>query len=185
MSAPKLNSTLSRLAGAVVLTSCLALTAACGGSANAVPVGADEPMPTSSGVQAAKAAGPIDTEFFSSVLPEGWEIVADDLDAMGLMTIGKKGTGGAQGVYLKFEQGAATDAMAAIEKFASSYEGSTPMRMERNGITWVNTRYTYGGVTQSLNITNAGETKVTFTVMGDDYDTSPGVKAIFDNTVLK
>ena len=186
MSTPKSYTTLRQLAGTVFTVSCLALTAACGDSANAVAASADEPTAAAgANVEAAKVSAPIDTSLFSSVLPEGWEIVADDLEAMGLMTIGKKGTAGAQGVYVKFQKGAATDAMAAITKFASSYDGSTPKNVERNGISWAHTRYTYAGVDQSLNITNVGETKVTFTVMGDDYDTSPGVRAIFDNTVLK
>lgn len=164
----------------------------CGGSADA---GAEAPRSAagtgtddasnSSGVPAAKAASVIDKGRFSTVLPEGWEILADDFDRMGLVTLAKVGTGGSQGVYLKFEKGFNGDPMKNIEKAADRYEGSTPETSVRAGISWARTRYTYAGVTQSLNITAHNGEKVTFTVMGDDYDTSPGVKAIFDGLKLK
>lgn len=139
----------------------------------------------SKGVQAAKAASTIDKATFSTVLPEGWEILADDIDRMGLMTLAKKGTGGAQGVYLKFEKGFRGDPMKNIETFATKYQGSAPETVERAGISWARTSYTYNGITQSLNITAHDGQKVTFTVMGDDYDASPGVKAIFDGLKWK
>lgn len=36
-----------------------------------------------------------------------------------------------------------------------------------------------------MNITAHDGVKVTFTVMGDDYSTDPGVRAIFDALVLR
>lgn len=141
--------------------------------------------PAAEGVQAAKAASTIDKATFSTVLPEGWEILADDIDRMGLMTLAKKGTGGSQGVYLKFEKGFNGDPMKNIEKVATKYQGSAPETAVRARIPWASTSYTYNGITQSLNITAHGGQKVTFTVMGDDYDASPGVRAIFDGLNLK
>ena len=137
---------------------------------------------SSSGIQAAKAAGTVETKYFTTVLPEGWEIMADDMESMGLMTLAEKGTGGSQGVYLKFEGGGnfSGDPMKAIEKFSSSYDGTPAKSVSRNGIDWAHTSYTYSGIEQSLNITAHNGYKVTFTVMGRDYDADPGVKAIFD-----
>lgn len=164
----------------------------CGGNADAEGAVADgkvadtaKSAPAAEGVQAAKAAGTIDKATFSTVLPEGWEILADDFDRMGLMTLAEKGTGGSQGVYLKFEKGFNGDPMKNIEKFAAKYEGSAPETTVRAGIPWARTSYTYNGITQSLNITAHGGQKVTFTVMGDAYDASPGVKAIFDGLKFK
>ncbi len=165
------------------------LAVACGGNADAGGTlgagGNAKEGPENSGVQAAKAADTIDKPDFSTVLPEGWEILADDIDRMGLMTLAKKGTGGSQGVYLKFEKGFSGDPMKKIEKFAEKYEGSAPETSLRANVPWAHTRYIHNGISQSLNITAHGGQKVTFTVMGDDYAKSPGVKAIFDGLKLK
>lgn len=172
----------------LVVITCLSLvvvtTAACGsGEAEAAATSASEDAPdTSSGVKAAEAAGSVETRFFSTVLPQGWEVLADDIDSMGLMTLAEKGTGGSQGVYLKFEGGGnfTGDPAQLVEKFAGSYDGSAPSTSQRNGIDWVSTRFTYNGIEQSLNMTAHNGYKITFTVMGRDYDADPGVKAVFD-----
>ncbi|MBZ0112733.1 MAG: hypothetical protein K8J08_09740 [Thermoanaerobaculia bacterium] len=72
------------------------------------------------------------------------------------MTLAEKGTGGAQGVYMKFEPGFSGDPMAKIEQVASKYEGSPAASSVRHGITWTSTRYTYSGVTQTMNMTAHG-----------------------------
>ena len=148
---------------------------------------ASEPASGSSGIQAAKAAGTVDTPYFTTVLPEGWEVLADDMDKMGLMTLSEKGTGGAQGVYLKFEGGGnfTGDPMQAIEKFSKRYDGTPAESVTRNGIEWARTSYTYNGIQQSLNIASHNGYKVTFTVMGRGYDADPGVKAVFDSLQWK
>lgn len=168
------------------------LAAACGGSTSTAQSadagGAGSAQAPSAkkpaGIQAAKAAATIEKESFRTVLPEGWEILADDMEKMGLMTLAKKGTGGAQGVYLKFEKGFKGEPLAAIEKFASKYNGTAAATSQRNGIEWAHTRYAYNGIDQSLNITAHNGSKITFTVMGEDYDTDPGVKAVFDSLEL-
>lgn len=141
----------------------------------------------SGGIQAAKSAGPVETQYFKTVLPEGWEIMANDMESMGLMTLAQKGTGGSQGVYLKFEGGGkfSGDPMKAIEKFSASYDGTPAESVSRNGIDWARTSYTYNGIDQSLNITANAGYKVTFTVMGRDYEADPGVKAVFDSLEWK
>ncbi|MCB9678109.1 MAG: hypothetical protein H6737_23615 [Alphaproteobacteria bacterium] len=162
-----------------VLSAVFAL--ACSGGASP---GSTAAPAASSGVQAAPAAGSIEKDLFRTVLPEGWEVLADDYDKMGLMTLGKRGTAGAHGVYIKLERNNKADPMQAIEKMAASQNGSPAEQVERHGIPWARTRFTYAGVTQSLNITRHGDHELTFTVMGEDYDDSPGVKAIFDGLVL-
>ncbi len=169
------------------------LATACGGSTStaesaesdsAGSANAAAPAEKSAGIQAAKAAATIEKQTFRTVLPEGWEILADDVDRMGLMTLAEKGTGGAQGVYLKFEKGFNGDPMKAIEKFSGKYNGTAAATSLRNGIEWAHTRYTYNGIDQSLNITAHDGSKITFTVMGEGYDTNPGVKAVFDSLEL-
>ncbi|HSM14253.1 MAG TPA: hypothetical protein VLA66_09305, partial [Thermoanaerobaculia bacterium] len=71
---------------------------ACGGGATPQPA-AESAAPAEA---AAPAAEPLDTAKFATVLPEGWEIAADDLESMGMMTITRKNSGD-KGVYLKFE----------------------------------------------------------------------------------
>ncbi len=136
-------------------------------------------------VPPAKAASDLDTKYFTTVVPEGWEILADDLEAMGLMTLAEKGTGGAHGVYMKFEPGYSGDPMANVSKLAANYDGSAAASSTRNGVEWASTRYTYSGITQTMNIASHAGHKVTFTVMGADYSTDPGVRAIFDSLILK
>ena len=164
-------------------------TAACGnGEAGAAPAASDETSTdSSSGVEAAEAAGSVETKYFTTVLPQGWEVLADDIDSMGLMTLVEKGTGGSQGVYLKFEGGGSFngDPAKAVEKFAGSYDGSAVALSQRNGVEWASTRFTYNGIEQTLNVTAHDGYKITFTVMGRDYTADPGVKAIFDALVWK
>lgn len=171
------------------------LTTGCGDGAQAVPATAEtstasppSPSPavsSSTGVAAAASAGPVDTAYFTTVLPVGWEILADDIDRMGLMTLAEKGTGGAQGVYFKFEKGYSGDPKAAIEKMAARYGGSPVQVSPRNGVEWARTGYTYNGIRQSLRIAAHGGHKVSVTVMGKDDDEDPGVKAILDALELK
>ena len=183
-----------RPAGLVLLsTTFLALSGlllACGGPTGAAETAAAKDSvspPPSATAPAAKSAGPLTTARFETQLPEGWEVMADDLDRMGLMTLSQKGTGGAQAVYVKFEGGGGWhgDPMAAIETFATRYDGTPASQKTRNGIDWAHTRYTYNGIAQSLNITAHQGYKVTFTVMGDDYDDNAAVRLIFDQLQLR
>ena len=154
-------------------------------TSTAVAASTREPaQPAASAIEAAPTAELLETKYFSAGLPIGWEVLADDLERMGMMTLSEKGSGGAQGVYLKFEAGFSGDPMKPIEKFAEKYGGTPAERVSRNGVDWARTRYSYNGIDQSLNITAHGGRKVTFTVMGRDYDEDPGVKAIFDSLSL-
>lgn len=182
-------------AGALCLV--LGLTSACGGSAdagaNAGPSKSADQAPSaapaassSPGVQAAKAQGAIETQYFKTVLPEGWSVAADDIERMGLMTVSKDGTASQQSVYFKFEGGGSFsgDPMQLISKFAGSYDGTPAESVTINGIDWARTSYTYNGLDQTLMITNHNGYKFTFTIMGDGYEESPGVKAILDGLEL-
>jgi hypothetical protein len=184
------------VAGGCAFCLVLLLTVACGGSADAGGDASSEPSDgasasapaaaSSSGVQAAKAQGTIETKYFKTVLPEGWSVAADDIERMGLMTVSKEGTASQQSVYFKFEGGGkfTDDPMQLISKFAGSYNGTPAEAVTINGIDWARTSYTYNGLDQTLMITNHDGYKFTFTIMGDGYEESPGVKAILDGLEL-
>lgn len=167
------------------------LVACAGGEEAAAPEA--ETAPSEAEQVAASDAEPtiasegLDTARFSTVLPEGWEVMADDLDAMGMMTLARKGTSGAEGVYFKFEgNGNWTDtAENAVASFATSQEGSEPAVLTANGIDWVFTSYRAYGTDQTMMVTGHEGTKVTVTVMGPAYDASPAVQAILNSLVLK
>ncbi len=158
------------------------------GSLLACSGGASDPTAeaASSGSSMKVASGtPLENDRFATTLPDGWEVAADDLDKMGLMTLQEKGSGGKQAVYFKFEKGYTGKPMDNVTRFAEKQNGTPAEEVVRNGIAFARTAYEAHGVKQSLNIAAHDGQKVTLTVMGDDYDTSPEVKAVFDGLELR
>ncbi|MEZ4317603.1 MAG: hypothetical protein R3F61_08860 [Myxococcota bacterium] len=163
------------------LTVLILALSACGDASE--PGGAGTSAP---GIEAAPSSGPVEKAGFTTVLPVGWEILADDYDRMGLMTLAQQGTGGKQSIALKFEKiRYDRDPMDDVKRFADQQKGTPAESVTHNGIQWARTRIAYMGVEQTLYITGHDGTKVTFTVVGDDYETSPAVKAVFDALVLR
>jgi hypothetical protein len=162
--------------------------AACGGgeeaateaigvaSASAAPAKADE-APASKGT-------PIDNSKFSTIMPDGWKVHADDIEKMGMMTIvyGTK----YEGVYFKFEgTGRSMDSLRKqLTDFAEDREGSAPVDVTVNDKVWISTTYDFGGK-QSMMVTDHNGVKVTLTIVGDGYGEHPGVTSVIDNLVLK
>jgi len=151
-------------------------------SSGAVSASAAATAPSSA--PAAKGT-PIDNDLFTTVLPDGWEVMADDLANMGMMTLAKKGTGGATGVYLKFEGNGSYsgDPMKDVESFAASKKGTPAESASINGIDWARTAYEAYGTKQTMLVTKHNGTKVTATVMGDAG--SPEVQTILGSFKLK
>jgi ankyrin repeat protein len=126
----------------------------------------------------------LDTPRFKTMLPAGWEVAADDLERMGMMTVQRKGSGGAEGVYFKFEgpnwQGTPEKEIAS---FAQKEKGTPPEKVVVNGIEFFRTSYEAFGTRQTMLIAKQGTTKVTLTVLGDAA--GPAVRTILDALVLK
>lgn len=127
---------------------------------------------------------PLETSRFKTLLPAGWEVAADDLDKMGMMTVQRKGSAGKEAVYFKFEgpnwQGSPEKDVAA---FARQQKGSPAQKVVANGIEFYQTRYDAYGTRQALMVTRHGTTKVTLTVLGDADSAS--VRTILDALALK
>jgi ankyrin repeat protein len=130
---------------------------------------------------------PLDTKLFTASLPDGWEVLANDLDSMGMMTLSRKGTGGSHGIYLKFEGngGWSGTPEEEVASFAKSQKGTTPAKVTMNGIAYVQTAYDAYGTRQTMLVTKKTGTKITLTILGDDYSRSAEVKLFFDTLKLK
>jgi ankyrin repeat protein len=144
--------------------------------------------PAASGRRAAPApAGkpkPLDTGRFTTLLPAGWEVAADDLERMGMLTLQRKGSGGKEGVYFKFEgPNWAGTPETEIAGFAKRQKGTPAEKRVANGIEFFQTTYEAYGSRQTMLVTKQGTTKVTLTVLGDAA--SPAVRTILDALVLK
>jgi len=173
----------------IIAAGLVLVLAACSGGETAATASSGAASATAAAAAPAAAPAakgtPIDNNLFSTVLPDGWEVMADDLANMGMMTLAKKGTGGATGVYLKFEGngGYSGDPMKDVESFASSKNGTPAETASINGIDWARTAYEAYGTKQTMLVTKHNGTKVTATVMGDAA--SPEVQAILGSFKLK
>lgn len=156
------------------------------GTAKSAPASSSGPTQETQTLGTAKGK-PIETKFFGSTLPDGWEVLADDLDKMGMMTLAKKGTGGSKGIYIKFEgNGAWTGTPEeAVASFAKSKKGTEPAKITLNGIDYFQTAYDSFGSHQSMLVTKKDGTKITLTILGEDYTRSADVKLFFDTLILK
>ncbi len=126
----------------------------------------------------------LDTGRFATHLPSDWEVAADDLERMGMLTVQRKGSGGAEAVYFKFEgPNWSGTPRQAIADFAKGQKGTPPEKAEANQIEFFLTAYEAFGTRQPMPITKKGTTKVTLTVLGDP--TSPAVKTSLGGLVLK
>lgn len=166
----------------------IAGVAACGGgsSPQATAEGKAPAATAAPEAAATPAAEPLDTAKFATVLPEGWQIAADDLESMGMMTLTRKNSGD-KGVYLKFEGNGAWDGdpMQEMTAFAEKQGGTPAESVTINGIDWATTSYTAYGTAQIMMVTKHNGTKVTATILGDGYGQEPGVTAILDAMQLK
>lgn len=185
-----MNATRRAPTAVIAVTALVFAAAACGGSSSGSSAAPATNEPTAEAAttapsEPAAAGTPVDTSLFSTVLPDDWEILADDLEQMGLMTLAQKGTGGATGVYLKFEGGGSWDGdpMAEAQAFADSQGGTAAEAMTINGIDWAKTSYEAGGTAQSMYITKHNGSKVTATVLGPADD--PGSMAVLAAFALK
>ncbi len=159
---------------------------ACGGGAErageAAPAAAAE-APTET---EAPAGQPVDNSLMAMTVPADWEIV-DDSEIMKMVTLTKKGSGGAVGVYLKVEGSGnwGGSPQEAVTSFAESKSGSAPATVTINGIEWVHTTYEAFGTTQIMMVTKKSGNKITATVLGDGYEASSEVQMVLDSLVLK
>jgi hypothetical protein len=178
------------LPAVIAVTALVFAAAACGGGSSgssAAPAANEPTAEVAATAPAAPAAAgtPVDNDLFSTVLPDDWEVLADDLEQMGLMTLAQTGTGGATGVYLKFEGGGSWDGdpMAEAQAFADGQGGTAAEAVTINGIDWAKTSYEAGGVAQTMYITKHNGSKVTATVLGAADD--PGSTAVLAAFALK
>ena len=134
----------------------------------------------------APAGQPVDNALMSMTVPADWDIV-DDSEKMKMVTLTKKGSGGAVGVYLKVEGGGNWGGTPeeAVASFAESKGGSAAATTTINGIDWVYTTYEAYGTVQTMMVTKKEGNKITATVLGDGYDASPDVQMVLDSLVLK
>lgn len=128
---------------------------------------------------------PIDNERFRSVIPDGFEIISDALEKMGMMTITYSPK--YEGLYLKFEGngGYTGDPMKQLASYAKKQDGTDPVETTINDIVWAWTTYEYGGLPQTMMVTNHDGTKVTITIIGPAYGEHQGITKFLDELVLK
>ena len=159
---------------------------ACSGGAE--PSGAEGPAAAADApAKAPVAVGQsVDNSLMAMTVPANWDIV-DDSEKMKMMTLTKKGSGGAVGVYLKVEGGGNWGGTPeeAVASFAESKSGSAPATATINSIEWVHTTYEAFGTTQTMMVTKKDGNKITATVLGDGYDASPDVRMVLDSLSLK
>lgn len=159
---------------------------ACGGGAEqsgSEGTAAAAEAPAKAPAHAGQAVG---NSLMAMTVPADWDIV-DDSEKMKMVTLTKKGSGGAVGVYLKVEGGGnwGGTPQEAVASFAESKSGSAPATATINGIDWVHTTYKAYGTEQTMMVTKKDGNKITATVLGDGYDASPDVKMVLDSLVLK
>lgn len=172
----------------VAVSVLVAALAACGGgekaATEAIGVASASAAPAKAEAAPASKGTPMDNSKFSTIMPDGWRVHADDIEKMGMLTIvyGSK----YEGVYFKFEgTGRSMDSLRKqLTKFAEDRKGTAPVEVEVNDRIWLSTTYDFGGK-QSMMVTDHNGVKVTLTIVGDGYGEHPGVTSVIDNLVLK
>ncbi|MEM6796698.1 MAG: hypothetical protein AAF725_22185 [Acidobacteriota bacterium] len=144
-----------------------------------------EPMdPTAVVGDLLPAARALETAYFDLDLPVGWDVITDDIDTSGQLTIGEQGQDGTENVFVLVTPGFTGDPMAATQQVADANGGSAPVLVARNGIDWAYTSYVTNNTQHGYYLTAHNGYKIVFTVTGPEASSDPGVNTIFETLSL-